>query len=255
MTSTPTSTSSTATNTGVAPVAECIATVASRGSVSMPTRRRNALLPSSTRRSSTVPAIPAPVATSTPDASGIGVPEAPREHGIGQRMFTGLLDRCGVTQHRVARPRRAWEHFDGDHPRPALGDRAGLVEQHHVDLLAPLDGLAAPDQDAQLCATPGAHHDRRRHGEAHGTGAGDDEHGDRATSALSTRGSGPSTYQAMAAASAIAITTGTKMPAIRSARRWIGARVSCASRTSRMMRDSTESAPVRVTRTRRRRCD
>ena len=53
-----------------------------------------------------------------------------------------------------------------------------------------LESRAVADQDPVLGALAGPDHDRRRRGEAHRAGAGDDEHGDRATRASGSRGSG-----------------------------------------------------------------
>ncbi len=71
------------------------------------------------------------------------------------------------------------------------------------------------------------------------------------TRAYARRGSGPKSAQTANAAPATATTAGTKTAATRSARRWIGARLRCASATRRRICASTVSAPVRVARMRK----
>ena len=72
-----------------------------------------------------------------------------------------------------------------------------------------------------------------------------------ALSAYPSRGSGPRRSQARPLANAIANTTGTKIEAIRSTRRWIGAFEPCASSTSRTICATRVSPPTRVTRKRK----
>ena len=54
----------------------------------------------------------------------------------------------------------------------------------------------------------------------------------------------PMPHQSANVSALIATTTGTNTPATRSARRWIGAFVPCASRTRRMMPASMVAAPT-----------
>ena len=68
------------------------------------------------------------------------------------------------------------------------------------------------------------------------------------TRACASRGSGPIAAQIAKVAAATAMTAGTKTPAATSARRWMGARLRCASPTSATMRASTVSAPTRSAR-------
>ena len=67
-----------------------------------------------------------------------------------------------------------------------------------------------------------------------------------ATVAKSARGSGPTTYQATHVATAIAITTGTKTPEMRSASFWIGGLEACACSTSRAICASAVRLPTAV---------
>ena len=80
------------------------------------------------------------------------------------------------------------DHVDQFHA--ALGDRAGLVQDQGVDPAAVLEDLATLDDDAQLGAPAGAHHDRQRRGEPEGAGAGDDQDGDGRSEGLVRRMAG-----------------------------------------------------------------
>ena len=62
--------------------------------------------------------------------------------------------------------------------------------------------------------------------------------------AKAAAGGGPQTAQTTKVIAAAVITTGTNQPATRSATRWIGARLRCASATSRVIRDSRVSSPT-----------
>ena len=68
-------------------------------------------------------------------------------------------------------------------------------------------------------------------------------------SASDRAGAGPSASHAAKVSADTAITAGTNHSVTRSTRAWIGSFAPCASSTMRMMRASTVSAPVRVTRT------
>ena len=67
-----------------------------------------------------------------------------------------------------------------------------------------------------------------------------------ATVAKSARGSGPTTYQTTQVATAIARTTGTKTPEMRSASFWIGGLEACACSTSRAICASAVRLPTAV---------
>ncbi|MNT36863.1 hypothetical protein D3C72_1729720 [compost metagenome] len=58
----------------------------------------------------------------------------------------------------------------------ARRQRAGLVEGDDLDPLQDLQGLALAEQDAQLGGAAHTDHDGGRGGQAHGAGAGDDQH-------------------------------------------------------------------------------
>ena len=61
----------------------------------------------------------------------------------------------------------------------ALGERAGLVEDHGLDRAEPLERLGVAEQHAVLGALSGADHDRGGRGETERARAGDDQDGDR----------------------------------------------------------------------------
>jgi hypothetical protein len=67
---------------------------------------------------------------------------------------------------------------DPGHGGPALGDRAGLVQDDRSQPAGLFERVAVADQDAELGGLAGAHHDRGRGGQAERAGAGDDEHRD-----------------------------------------------------------------------------
>ena len=78
---------------------------------------------------------------------------------------------------------------------------------------------------------PIADHDRHRRRQAQRAGAGDDEHRDGGDQRVGeAQAAGPRPPRRRTRRSATAITAGTNQPATTSARRWIGARVRCASR-------------------------
>ena len=83
-----------------------------------------------------------------------------------------------------------------------------------------------------LRAAPDADHDRHRRREAERARAGDDQHrhgGDQAVGEARLRA--PDAPRRRTPATATASTAGTNQPATRSASRWIGARLRCASAT------------------------
>ena len=65
----------------------------------------------------------------------------------GERMLARLLESGGELEH-VGLGERS-DGGDAGHARPALGQRAGLVDDERVDLLQPLERLGVPDQHAR----------------------------------------------------------------------------------------------------------
>ena len=96
--------------------------------------------------------------------------------GAGNRVFRLGFDGCDQAQHR--RPVEAGGQFEVGQRRLAFGQRAGLVDGHHLGILQQLQRFTLAEQHAQLRAPAGADHDRGRRCQTHGAGAGDDQHGD-----------------------------------------------------------------------------
>ena len=130
---------------------------------------------------------------------------------------------------------------------------AGLVEHDRPDPPRLLEHLGAADQDAELRATAGADHQRRRRREAERARAGDDQHRDGGRERVRGRARRTASQPA-SVSSESPITIGTKTAETRSARRWTGALPDCASSTSRAICASAVSAPTFVARTTSRPC-
>ena len=141
---------------------------------------------------------------------------------------------------------------DGRDGRPPFGQRAGLVDDERVDLLHALQRLGVLDQHAGLRAAADADHDRHRRREAERARAGDDEHGDGRDQAVGeARLRAPDAPGGEGERPRPAMTAGTNQPETWSARRWIGARLRCASATSCTICASSVSRPTfsaRITR-------
>ena len=212
---------------------------------SMPCSRRNAALPITTRRPSTMPIAPLPVGRvevrdrrRAPARARCAAATIARASGCSLRA----LDAGGEPQHLVLVERR--RRHDRRHRRLALGQRAGLVDHQGVDLLHALERLGVLDQHAG-CAprpTPTMIDIGRR--EAERTGAGDDQHRDRRDQGVGEAAApGPNIAQAAKASTATAMTAGTNQPETWSASRWIGARLRCASATIATIWASMRVAP------------
>ena len=94
---------------------------------------------------------------------------------LRDRMLARVLDGSGQPEHLGAARAVQRPHVDELHA--ALGHRARLVEDDRADLARLLEHLGPLDEDAELRAAAGAHHERRGRGEPEGAGARDDEHG------------------------------------------------------------------------------
>ena len=112
---------------------------------------------------------------------------------------------------------------DLGHRGLAPRQRPGLVEDDRRHPVGVLERLAAADEDPGLGAPPGPDHDRGRRGEAHRAGAGDDDHGDEGGERQRHLRLRAEQIPEDEGGVATPRTTGTKMPLIRSASRWIGA--------------------------------
>ncbi len=89
----------------------------------------------------------------------------------------------GVRRLRLEVPReleRRVVALPARHRRPALGERAGLVEQHGVDAAEPLERVGVLDEDARARGAQQRDGDGERHREPERAGTGDDEQGDDA---------------------------------------------------------------------------
>jgi hypothetical protein len=85
-------------------------------------------------------------------------------------VFARIFDGAGEAK-RVRRQAVLHE------PHPALGNRAGLVEDDRADAPRVLQDLRSLDQDSQLSTAPRADHECRRRRETESAGAGDDQYG------------------------------------------------------------------------------
>ena len=79
---------------------------------------------------------------------------------------------------RRARRRAPASTSVGDQLQPAEGQRAGLVEHHHVGPGEPLQRGRRLEQHAAAHQPAAGQHLHRRHGQPERAGAGDDQHGD-----------------------------------------------------------------------------
>ena len=107
-----------------------------------------------------------------PIGSG-GVRHRPCGHRRGHRVFTEAFHRSGGAHRRGGV--HATGHLESHDRHASLSKGAGLVEDHSGDGLGCLEYLTTLDDDAELGAAAGTHHDRRGGGQAKGTRAGNDE--------------------------------------------------------------------------------
>ena len=91
-------------------------------------------------------------------------------------MLAERLDRGGPAQKVVLAAR---DRLHRDDLGPALGQRAGLVDDQRVDGLEALQRLGVPDEHAEAGGAADADHDRHRRRQAERARAGDDQHSDR----------------------------------------------------------------------------
>ena len=99
------------------------------------------------------------------------------DDGGGQRVLAGAFERWRQARSRSALGPAA-AGTTATTRRPALGQRAGLVEDERVDLLQPLQRFGERISTPAPRALADADHDRHRRREAERAGAGDDEHRD-----------------------------------------------------------------------------
>ena len=72
------------------------------------------------------------------------------------------------------------EHHHVAHTEAALGEGAGLVEDHRIQLPRPLEGRPIADEEAAARPQGGAHRHHQGHRQAEGVWTGDDHHRDHA---------------------------------------------------------------------------
>ena len=94
---------------------------------------------------------------------------------VGERMLGSALGRGGQREQLVLVQVRRRRRTTSVTRRPALGERAGLVEHDHPHGAEPLESLGVAEQDPGLGALARADHDRGRRGEPEGARAGDDQ--------------------------------------------------------------------------------
>ena len=110
--------------------------------------------------------------------------------GPGERVLAVGLDGGGEAQDVAVADAGAGDAGDGV---VALGERAGLVEQHGVDRAHPLEGEPVLHQDAGPGRDRRRQGDDERDGQTEGVRAGDHQHGDGV--ARRRRPGGPSAVQ------------------------------------------------------------
>ena len=104
-----------------------------------------------------------------PDAALLGA----GDDGGGERVFTAALQAGGQPEQLRFIPAGGGQ--DGDQPRLAFGERAGLVHDERVHLREDFERLGVLDEHAGGRAAAHADHDRHRRGQAERAGTGDDE--------------------------------------------------------------------------------
>ena len=103
------------------------------------------------------------------------------DDGAGQRVLGVGFDRAGKAQHL------GFEDPgppDAGHCGGALGERAGLVEQHRVDGAHALESEPILDEDPRVRRDARRDGDGERDRQTQGVGTGDDKHGHRALHGL-----------------------------------------------------------------------
>jgi len=96
---------------------------------------------------------------------------------VGERVLGVLLHAGRQGKHIVFGSSCRGRHFH--HFGLAERQRAGLVEDHDVQVCGVFERRGVLDQDAVLRAAAGADHDRHRGRKTKRVGARDDEHRDR----------------------------------------------------------------------------
>ena len=112
--------------------------------------------------------------TATPRRDGLG------DDRLGERVLGVALGGGREREQLVEAERVPGGDRGVRHRGLALGEGAGLVEEHRTDRAHGLEGEAVGDEHAAARGTLGGDRHDERDREAEGVRAGDDEHGDRA---------------------------------------------------------------------------
>jgi hypothetical protein len=110
---------------------------------------------------------------------GKSAPGAAGDDGAGEDVRRDLVERGGESQHLVG-IHLVVRGDDVGQNRVPLGQRPGLVEQHHMPAGKSFEGAAALDNDTDVRGAGQAGHDRDRRREQQRAWRRDDEHGDGA---------------------------------------------------------------------------
>ena len=160
-----------------------------------------------------------------------------------ERVLGGTFDAGGEAQQLVGVD-AGGGHDRGD-GRPALGQRAGLVDDEGVDLLHPFECLGVLDQHTEPAPRPTPTMIDIGRGQAERARAGDDQDGDGDDQRVGEpRRRGRRWPRRRTRRRRSPMTAGTNQAATRSASRWIGARERCASATICTIRASMVSRPT-----------
>ena len=157
------------------------------------------------------------------------------DNGVGQRMVRSLLGCRSHAQEIVFG--MVGKRMNGGQHGPADGERAGLVENDHVEMREALQCFAAFEQHAELRAA--AHGNGERGGTARPMAQGQAMTSTATVFASASGSECVAMSQATNVISASPSTTGTKMELARSASRSMGAREPCACSTMRVICAST----------------
>ena len=110
------------------------------------------------------------------------------DDGVRERMLRAGFRSRGRGQHLIGREPSQRNHLGQTHR--ALGDRAGLVQQHDVGCVGRLEDLASLEQDAELGGAAGPRHDGGGRRQTQGARARDQQDRHRVQQRLSRLGVG-----------------------------------------------------------------
>ena len=105
------------------------------------------------------------------------------DYGSSKRMFAIQFHRTRCDQQLPLADTLRRKDFNQSWP--ALGERAGFIDDQGVDFLGNLHRFRFANQHAELGAAADTHHNRHRRRQAQCTGTGDDQHSDRVGNGVS----------------------------------------------------------------------